>query len=58
VCSDAPRVTHLLALAVVALLGVLAIRNAAAARVRVVLLVVGILAFLVGWAVLIAFVSN
>jgi hypothetical protein len=51
-------VTTGIALAVVALLGVLAIRNAAAARVRVVLLVVGILAFLVGWAVLIAFVSN
>ena len=47
-----------IALAVAVLLGILAIRNVNATRVRGLLLVVGLLALLVGWAVLVAFVSN
>ena|ERR1051325_5735347 len=46
------------ALTVAAVLGLLAIRNSAARRVRGVLLVTGIPAFFAGFAVLVAFASN
>jgi hypothetical protein len=46
------------ALTFVVLLGILAMRDSAAARVRSVLLLTGIAAFFAGFAVLIAFASN
>jgi hypothetical protein len=51
-------VTAGVALAVAAVLGLLAIRDAAAVKVRGVLLVAGISALVAGWAVLVAFASN
>ena len=51
-------VTAGVALTVAAVLGVLAIRDAAAMKVRGVLLLAGISALVSGWAVLVAFASN
>jgi hypothetical protein len=51
-------VTTTIALAVAALLGIFAIRNVTAARVRGVLLPAGFLALFVGWWVLVTFVAN
>ena len=51
-------VTAGVALTVAAVLGVLAIRDAAALTVRGVLLLAGLSALVAGWAVLVAFASN
>jgi hypothetical protein len=51
-------VTAGVALTVAAVLGVLAIRNAAASKVRGVLLLAGISALVAAWALLVAFASN
>jgi hypothetical protein len=51
-------ITAGVALTVAAVLGVLAIRNAAASKVRGVLLLAGIAELVAGWALLVAFASN